>query len=308
VALAQAFEEQFVAHFSSSASGAQPSGVAVADIRTLEPSISREEIISATPASEQPQENSSDPPMNGSEGVQQNQTSSHSALNAGEGANEQIPTAGHDVQMHDEQTGAGVNNVGTAGQNGNARGAAIGENLQGLEMDVGSADGRSVSGSTAVSDIVGETTRQVGVQNRDVQAMDVVLDSSAEPVQNNRNIESGSAEHAEERNESSQEEHTDMPLNSIDPTFLEALPEDLRAEVLASQQTPSTSAVDQQPPSVQDIDPEFLAALPPEIQAEVLAQQQAQRIIQAHNLEGQPVDMDSASIIATFPAELREEV
>ncbi|RVW50069.1 E3 ubiquitin-protein ligase UPL1 [Vitis vinifera] len=65
--------------------------------------------------------------------------------------------------------------------------------------------------------------------------------------------------------------------NAIDPTFLEALPEDLRQN-----------------------------CSPPDIQAEVLAQQRAQRV--AQQAEGQPVDMDNASIIATFPAELREEV
>ncbi|XP_009793112.1 E3 ubiquitin-protein ligase UPL1 [Nicotiana sylvestris] len=93
--------------------------------------------------------------------------------------------------------------------------------------------------------------------------------------------------------------------NAIDPTFLEALPEDLRAEVLASQQAqaqPPTYTA----PAAEDIDPEFLAALPPDIQAEVLAQQRAQRVIQ--QAEGQPVEMDNASIIATFPADLREEV
>ncbi|KAL2483694.1 E3 ubiquitin-protein ligase [Forsythia ovata] len=94
--------------------------------------------------------------------------------------------------------------------------------------------------------------------------------------------------------------------NAIDPTFLEALPEDLRAEVLASQQAQSAPAPTYAPPAVEDIDPEFLAALPPDIQAEVLAQQRAQRI--AQQSEGQPVDMDNASIIATFPADLREEV
>ncbi|KAK4341923.1 hypothetical protein RND71_037739 [Anisodus tanguticus] len=93
--------------------------------------------------------------------------------------------------------------------------------------------------------------------------------------------------------------------NAIDPTFLEALPEDLRAEVLASQQAqaqPPTYTA----PTAEDIDPEFLAALPPDIQAEVLAQQRAQRVVQ--QAEGQPVEMDNASIIATFPADLREEV
>ncbi|CAK9145116.1 unnamed protein product [Ilex paraguariensis] len=94
--------------------------------------------------------------------------------------------------------------------------------------------------------------------------------------------------------------------NGIDPTFLEALPEDLRAEVLASQQAQSAQGPTYAPPIAEDIDPEFLAALPPDIQAEVLAQQRAQRM--AHQAEGQPVDMDNASIIATFPADLREEV
>lgn len=94
--------------------------------------------------------------------------------------------------------------------------------------------------------------------------------------------------------------------NAIDPTFLEALPEDLRAEVLASQQAQPVQPPSYVPPSVDDIDPEFLAALPPDIQAEVLAQQRAQRV--AQQAEGQPVEMDNASIIATFPADLREEV
>ncbi|XP_031403999.1 E3 ubiquitin-protein ligase UPL1-like isoform X2 [Punica granatum] len=92
--------------------------------------------------------------------------------------------------------------------------------------------------------------------------------------------------------------------NAIDPTFLEALPEDLRAEVLASQQAQPVQPPAYVPPSADEIDPEFLAALPPDIQAEVLAQQRAQRVTQ----QAQPVDMDNASIIATFPADLREEV
>ncbi|GMH25044.1 hypothetical protein Nepgr_026887 [Nepenthes gracilis] len=97
-----------------------------------------------------------------------------------------------------------------------------------------------------------------------------------------------------------------LGANAIDPTFLDALPEDLRAEVLASQQSQSAQPPAYTPPSVDDIDPEFLAALPPDIQAEVLAQQRAQRV--AQQAEGQPVDMDNASIIATLPADLREEV
>ena len=96
--------------------------------------------------------------------------------------------------------------------------------------------------------------------------------------------------------------------NSIDPTFLEALPEELIIEVLASQWNQAAQPTNNQPPATEEIDPEFLAALPPDIQAEVLAQQRALRLLQDHLFDGQPVDMDSASILAMFPPELRTEV
>ncbi|KAI3703086.1 hypothetical protein L6452_28841 [Arctium lappa] len=118
---------------------------------------------------------------------------------------------------------------------------------------------------------------------------------------------------AQDNGQTGQSDETDATVvapnaNGIDPTFLEALPADLREEVLASQQAQSAPAPVSAPvpATAEDIDPEFLAALPPDIQAEVLAQQRAQRA--AHQADGQPVDMDNASIIATFPADLREEV
>jgi hypothetical protein len=57
-----------------------------------------------------------------------------------------------------------------------------------------------------------------------------------------------------------------------------------------------------------DVDPEFLAALPPEMQAEVLAQQRVAQAAARHAASASSADMDSASIIATFPPDLREEV
>ncbi|KAL9444703.1 hypothetical protein AB3S75_017817 [Citrus x aurantiifolia] len=53
-----------------------------------------------------------------------------------------------------------------------------------------------------------------------------------------------------------------------------------------------------------------MEAIPEDLLAEVLASQQASSIAQglAHHGEGQPVDMDNASVIATFPADLCEEV
>lgn len=140
--------------------------------------------------------------------------------------------------------------------------------------------------------------------------------ADAEPVQTNELAASESNEPVSDQNVSVNGNSMDSghvganvePSGSsaIDPTFLEALPEDLRAEVLASQQSQSAQPPTYTPPSVEDIDPEFLAALPPDIQAEVLAQQRVQRM--AQQSEGQPVDMDNASIIATLPADLREEV
>ncbi|KAK9080849.1 hypothetical protein SSX86_000608 [Deinandra increscens subsp. villosa] len=96
----------------------------------------------------------------------------------------------------------------------------------------------------------------------------------------------------------------------IDPTFLDALPDELRAEVLSGQPGPVTQVSNTEPQNggVNDIDPEFLAALPPDIRAEVLAQQQAQVSQRSQELAGQPVEMDTVSIIATFPSEIREEV
>ena len=68
-------------------------------------------------------------------------------------------------------------------------------------------------------------------------------------------------------------------ISNIDPAFLEALPEDLRQEVLAqglSRPSPAERGsgvrelVEAQE-SPQDLDPEFLAALPADIQSGVLA-------------------------------------
>ncbi|XP_072964095.1 E3 ubiquitin-protein ligase UPL1-like isoform X2 [Typha angustifolia] len=145
----------------------------------------------------------------------------------------------------------------------------------------------------------------VGIENS-VPASNM-NDSSAEQTEGIPQ-ETNLADQANVNNEASS-------ANEIDPTFLEALPEDLRAEVLASQQASqqtsqqnNTAQTAYAPPTVEEIDPEFLAALPPDIQAEVLAQQRAQRTIRSQQAEGQPVDMDNASIIATFPPDLREEV
>lgn len=70
----------------------------------------------------------------------------------------------------------------------------------------------------------------------------------------------------------------------VDPSFLAALPDDIRREVLQNQlgirppaRAPPAPAVPAPPvvgnPSVTEVSPEFLAALPPAIQEEVGAAQ-----------------------------------
>lgn len=71
---------------------------------------------------------------------------------------------------------------------------------------------------------------------------------------------------------------------AIDPTFLEALPPELRAEVLATQLTvPSSSSAsggnggEGSSAASSQVSVDFLAALPPDIQAEVLEQERREQ-------------------------------
>lgn len=179
----------------------------------------------------------------------------------------------------------------------------------------GSSEMDAEAGNRAVSDFgletsnlgdcqVSSTGASVDVDMNDNDAEEVLTEQPIPTSEDGRGGSTSDQNDLVARQSSMSDEASGA--NAIDPTFLEALPEDLRAEVLASQQAQPIQPPTYAPPSADDIDPEFLAALPPDIQAEVLAQQRAQRV--AQQAEGQPVDMDNASIIATFPADLREEV
>lgn len=110
----------------------------------------------------------------------------------------------------------------------------------------------------------------------------------------------------------------------VDPSFLAALPEDIRREVLQNQlgiRPPSRPTVSSTisnsaapvlsgGPGVTEVSPEFLAALPPAIQEEVLAQQRAEQ--QRRELSQQPTHVDQSldpvTFIQTLPSELRRSV
>jgi E3 ubiquitin-protein ligase HUWE1 len=108
----------------------------------------------------------------------------------------------------------------------------------------------------------------------------------------------------------------DITDTGIDPTFLEALPDDMREEVVNQHIRDQQAARMERPPDSQ-ISAEFLDALPPEIRAEILHQE---RIEQARRREEErttapttgdapaAVEMDPASFIASLDPQLRQDV
>lgn len=81
----------------------------------------------------------------------------------------------------------------------------------------------------------------------------------------------------------------DLP-EGVDPSFLAALPENIRQEVIAEQmrlQRLQQRAQQQQQqsaetPGAMEVNPEFLAALPPNIQEEVRQEERSVCIVSCH--------------------------
>ncbi|PPR94337.1 hypothetical protein GOBAR_AA26326 [Gossypium barbadense] len=214
------------------------------------------------------------------------------------------------VEMQFEQNDAAVRVIEAVSQESSGSGATLGESLRSLDVEIGSADGLDDGGerqgsSDRISDPQAARARRTNVafgNSTAVGGRDVPLHSVTEVSENS------SREAEQDSTTAEQQMNSDGGSGSIDPAFLDALPEELRTEVLSAQQGPVAQPSNAEEQNSGDIDPEFLAALPPDIRAEVLAQQQAQRLHQSQELEGQPVEMDTVSIIATFPSDLREEV
>jgi E3 ubiquitin-protein ligase HUWE1 len=107
----------------------------------------------------------------------------------------------------------------------------------------------------------------------------------------------------------------DITSLGVDPEFLEALPEDMREEVLYQHIRDRRAAAPPDQPST--LDPSFLDALPPDIRAELLAEEAAERRRQERaaqrQQEGQPgssgpLDLDPATFIASLEGPLRQAV
>ena len=104
----------------------------------------------------------------------------------------------------------------------------------------------------------------------------------------------------------------DITDTGIDPTFLEALPDDMREEVLNQHVRDQQAARIERPPDSQ-ISAEFLDALPPEIRAEILQQEAFERARRREadtrtEPSGVPAEIDPASFIASLEPHLRQAV
>ncbi|EJD34111.1 hypothetical protein AURDEDRAFT_109329 [Auricularia subglabra TFB-10046 SS5] len=105
----------------------------------------------------------------------------------------------------------------------------------------------------------------------------------------------------------------DITDTSIDPEFLEALPDDMREEVL-NQHFRERAIAQQQIPADSHISAEFLEALPPDIRAELVQQESAERRRQQAAAQAAtvtntgPSDIDPASFLASLHPHLRQAV
>jgi E3 ubiquitin-protein ligase HUWE1 len=104
----------------------------------------------------------------------------------------------------------------------------------------------------------------------------------------------------------------DITDTGIDPTFLEALPDDMREEVLNQHVRDQQAARVERPPDSL-ISAEFLDALPPDIRAEIIQQEAVERTRRRTEETARPpvreaAEIDPASFIASLDPSLRQAV
>ena len=104
----------------------------------------------------------------------------------------------------------------------------------------------------------------------------------------------------------------------VDPSFLAALPEDMRQEVLEEQRRLARARHQPAPPPpllaahqsglMAEVNPEFLAALPPNIQEEVLAQQRLEQQRQNAARLDPAAPVDPGEFLQNLPPSLRQSL
>lgn len=148
----------------------------------------------------------------------------------------------------------------------------------------------------------------------DIQQTDTAAQAAGEPSQ----AEAAPAEPVERVHTTIRGRQLDITGLEIDPEYLEALPEELREEVIMQQlaeQRSQAAAAGEEPT---EINQEFLEALPAEIREELLREEQAdrrrrerdnaRRQASASGAPPRAEDMDAASFLATLDPSLRQTV
>ena len=98
-----------------------------------------------------------------------------------------------------------------------------------------------------------------------------------------------------------QGQEVDITEADIDPEFLQAVPDDIRDEIIGNYVREQQRQARPSRPAEAEMDMDFLNALPADIREDVLRGQAAQ-------ITGVPAEMDAASVLATLPEELRQTV
>ncbi|XP_015599094.1 E3 ubiquitin-protein ligase HUWE1 isoform X3 [Cephus cinctus] len=102
--------------------------------------------------------------------------------------------------------------------------------------------------------------------------------------------------------------------DGVDPSFLAALPEEMRDEVIAEQlrlqriRQRAQATVVEEPTGPVEVNPEFLAALPPAIQEEVLAQQRLEQQRHAAASANPEDPVDAAAFFQNLQPSLRQAI
>ncbi|OCH84897.1 hypothetical protein OBBRIDRAFT_891524 [Obba rivulosa] len=168
--------------------------------------------------------------------------------------------------------------------------------------------------TSGVSDATTAEPLDTAVIEVTTDATTAVEASTTEPTPDDESAEAGPSEVGERVTVMIHGSPVDITDTGIDPTFLEALPDDMREEVL-NQHVREQRAARVERPADSQISSEFLDALPPEIRAEILQQESAERARQRaeetaaqQGNAGGPVDIDPASFLASLDPQLRQVV
>ena len=126
--------------------------------------------------------------------------------------------------------------------------------------------------------------------------------------------ESAEQQPPQEEEQAQQPSAQDLIPDGVDPSFLAALPEEMRDEVIAEQMRLQRLRQRSQIPVAEEVtgpvevNPEFLAALPPAIQEEVLAQQRLEQQRHAAASANPEDPVDAAAFFQNLQPSLRQAI